>query len=121
MFDIDHFKDINDIYGHDAGDHVLKDIAGIVSENIRENDILVRWGGEEFLILAPETDIDHAKLLANKLRLIIREFQISGIGNVSGSFGVTQFKEDDDTDSFIKRVDITLYKAKKGGRDKVEV
>ncbi len=121
MFDIDRFKTINDIHGHDTGDYVLKDISKIVSENLRENDIFVRWGGEEFLILAPETDIFHAKLLADKLRIIIREFHFSGVGNISSSFGVAQFDENDDTDSFIKRVDINLYKAKRSGRDKVEV
>jgi diguanylate cyclase (GGDEF)-like protein len=120
MFDIDHFKNINDLYGHDTGDDVLKEIVGIVSENIRENDILVRWGGEEFLILAPETNIYHARLLADKLRLMIKGFEFARVGNISGSFGVTQFREDDDMDSFIKRVDVSLYKAKKGGRDKVE-
>jgi diguanylate cyclase (GGDEF)-like protein len=121
MFDIDHFKSINDIHGHDAGDYVLKDISKIVSQNIRENDVFVRWGGEEFLIVAPETDINHAKLLADKLRTMIREFHFDKIGNISSSFGVAQFNEEEDMGNFIKRVDNILYKAKKGGRDKVEV
>lgn len=121
MFDIDNFKDINDNYGHSVGDYVLKEISRIVSENVRHTDVFARWGGDEFIILTLETDIDNAKFLADKFLMIIKDFHFGEVGRVTGSFGVAQFKDNDDPDSFLNRVDKALYKAKKGGRNRVEV
>jgi len=119
MFDIDHFKEINDTYGHWTGDQVLKDITRTVSEHIRNIDTLARWGGDEFLILAPETDIEKAKQLADKLNSNIKKFQFVECGNVTCSFGVAQFNQNEDIENLIKRVDSALYKAKSSGRDTV--
>lgn len=120
MFDVDFFKDINDSYGHGVGDKVLKEITSIVAEHIREPDFLIRWGGDEFMILIPESDLEEATQLARKLCLLIRKFHFSEVGEVTGSFGVVQLQESDDQDKFIKRADKALYKAKKNGRNRVE-
>ncbi len=121
MFDIDHFKAINDTYGHDEGDYVLKKMSEIVSKNIRDNDTFIRWGGEEFFIIAPETDLNRAKLLAEKLCLIFRNgFVFRTVGVVTCSYGVVQYKEGYDIDTFVKHADNALYLAKKKGRCRVE-
>ncbi len=120
MFDIDYFKRINDAYGHNIGDCVLKQVTQIVSDNIRETDILARWGGDEFLILTPESDINNTKLMANKLGALIKEFRFQEVGNVTSSFGVAQFRPGDDLETFIGRADHVLYRAKEGGRGRVE-
>lgn len=120
-FDIDRFKEVNDAYGHQAGDSVLKAIADIVRANIRETDYLVRWGGEEFIILAPETEIERGEVLAHRIRGVIESFRFDKIGRMTVSFGVTQYKPDDVEDTFIKRADDALYMAKERGRNRVEV
>jgi diguanylate cyclase (GGDEF)-like protein/PAS domain S-box-containing protein len=121
MFDIDHFKKVNDKYGHVAGDHVLKTIADIVRKNMRKTDYLFRWGGEEFLILSSETQLDKAHALAERIRKAIESYKFKKVGKVTVSFGVTEFKERDTEDSFVKRTDDAMYKAKKKGRNCVEV
>jgi diguanylate cyclase (GGDEF)-like protein/PAS domain S-box-containing protein len=121
MFDIDHFKKINDRYGHSNGDYVLKTIAVIVRKNIRKIDYLFRWGGEEFLILSSETQLDKAHALAERIRKAIESYKFKKVGKVTVSFGVTEFKERDTQDSFIKRADDAMYKAKEKGRNRVEV
>lgn len=117
--DIDYFKNINDTYGHLAGDDVLIEITKLVSENIRDVDVFARWGGEEFMILVPHNDIEGARILAEKLRTMLEGYRIAGIGAVTCSFGAAQFNEDDTVDSFLKRTDDALYKAKQGGRNRV--
>lgn len=121
MFDIDHFKKVNDTYGHGAGDYVLKTIAGIVRKNIRKIDYLFRWGGEEFLILSSETQLDKAHALAERIRKAIESYKFNKVGKVTVSFGVTELTEIDTQDSFIKRADDAMYKAKEKGRNRVEV
>ncbi len=121
IFDIDHFKKVNDTHGHIVGDNVLKCVATIVKENIRKIDHLIRWGGEEFVIVDPETDLRRAEALAERIRKVIENYPFDRAGKVTVSFGVTQFKEDDTEDTFIKRADDALYKAKKNGRNRVEV
>lgn len=121
MLDIDHFKRVNDTYGHDVGDYVIKNIVDIVKKNIRNIDIFVRWGGEEFIILCPETDSLSAATLAQKLRSAIDDASFDKVGNITCSFGVTSFKDNESKDSFIKRSDSALYKAKDEGRNKVVV
>ena len=121
MFDIDHFKLVNDTYGHQAGDAVLKETARLISENIRDADLLARYGGEEFMILASHTDRESAFMLAEKLRETVRTAKFNRVQHVTCSFGVTQFHGRDTIDSFLKRIDDALYKAKNYGRDRVEM
>ncbi len=121
MFDIDHFKIVNDTYGHVIGDHVLKSVADIAKEKTRKTDYLIRWGGEEFMIISPDTELESAEELAERIRQMIEDFTFNKNGNVTVSFGVTQFTNDDTEDTFIKRADDALYKAKMKGRNRVEV
>lgn len=121
MFDIDHFKLVNDTHGHQAGDAVLKEMAKLISENIRDADLLARYGGEEFMILASHTDRESAFTLAEKLREKVRTAKFDGALHITCSFGVTQFHDRDTIDSFLKRIDDALYMAKNNGRDRVEI
>ena|GEM_PF-435365 len=118
-FDIDHFKQVNDTYGHKAGDNVLIKITQLIQKELRKTDILARWGGEEFLIVIPETSLHNGVVLANKLREIIEEFEFDQASKVTCSFGVTQFTLHDDIDKFIERADKALYEAKDSGRNRV--
>jgi len=119
MFDIDLFKQINDLYGHDVGDKVLKTIANIVLSNIRATDILARYGGEEFVIISPETTLEDAKALAEKLRKEIENFLFEEGFSITCSFGVTSLNQEDTKETILKRVDEALYKAKREGRNRV--
>ncbi len=121
MFDLDHFKRINDTYSHTMGDHVLKEVAQLVSENIRAHDIFTRWGGEEFMVLVPKTTRDQAVTLAEKLRQLCEGHDFGSGLKVTASFGVTQFEPGEMTETFIERVDQALYQAKGNGRNRVEV
>ena len=121
MFDIDHFKIVNDTYGHAVGDYVLQALTQIVKLNLRETDYLVRWGGEEFVIIAPDTDIERAEILAERVRKSAEEYKFERAGTVTVSFGVTQFTKNDTEDTLIRRTDDALYSAKRMGRNRVEV
>ena len=120
LFDIDHFKKINDTYGHDIGDKVLEELGKIIKSNIRKYDYAFRWGGEEFLILAPETNIDQAYAMAEKLRKAVESHTFPEVGKVTISLGVAQidFEEDKDIKRLIKRADNALYSSKLGGRNR---
>ena len=120
MFDLDHFKSVNDQHGHQVGDYVLQEVARLVKINIRQTDIFARYGGEEFVILSPETTLEGAKEIAEKLRVLIERHEFRHIGSLTCSFGVVQFELSDTASSLIYRVDMALYKAKNGGRNKVE-
>ena len=121
MFDIDYFKKLNDTYGHNAGDYVLKTLTQIVENTFRKIDYIIRWGGEEFLVIALDTDLGGAEVMAEKIRKAIENYNFDKVGRVTASFGVTQFKQDDTEDSFMKRADDALYQAKGKGRNRVEV
>jgi diguanylate cyclase (GGDEF)-like protein/PAS domain S-box-containing protein len=121
MFDIDHFKGVNDTYGHAVGDYVLKTLSQIAKKNIREIDYLIRWGGEEFIVIALDTELRGAEVMAEKIRKAIENYSFEKVGRLTVSFGVTQFKQDDTEDSFMKRADNALYQAKEKGRNRVEV
>jgi len=121
MMDIDYFKKINDTYGHLCGDCVLREITMLVNRTIRQYDLFARWGGEEFMILSPNNDIENARQLAERLRTEIEDFDFSSAHSVTCSFGVAEFKEGDNIDSFTKRTDDALYKAKAKGRNRVEL
>ena len=116
MFDIDHFKDINDDYGHDVGDIVLKELSALVLNHTREVDIFARWGGEEFMIIS-QSNIYQSEMFAEKLRQIIQEHKFSHIDTLRCSFGVAQYREDDNIHKIVKRCDSMLYSAKESGRN----
>ena len=123
MFDIDHFKKINDFHGHLAGDHVLKELARIVQARIRRDEVFARYGGEEFAIILPETALEGARLLAEGLREKVESskftFQNEEI-SVTISIGVAQLEDGEKTGTdLIKDADVKLYEAKRGGRNKV--
>ncbi len=120
--DIDDFKRINDLYGHNHGDRALKAIANLLKNNLRKNDTLARWGGEEFLILLSETTYQEACIVANKLKDSLSAFQHSYLDeteNLSMTFGISQFKGD--LDRCISEADKALYKGKKDGKDCVVI
>jgi diguanylate cyclase (GGDEF)-like protein len=113
------FKAVNDKYGHDVGDNVLKEYTKIISSLLRSSDIFCRIGGEEFVIILPHTNIENAKSIAQKLRITVESSKV--IIPITISFGVVEYKKGENLDSIFKRVDNALYKAKKSGRNRVEV
>jgi len=121
MFDIDDFKNINDTYGHDVGDIVLIDLSNILKKSIRATDYPARWGGEEFMVLLPETSIEETSRIANELRQNVENYQPENIKlPITISIGVAEFMANENTkDDFIKNVDIALYQAKRTGKNKV--
>ena len=120
IFDIDNFKKFNDDYGHNVGDEVLKVISEIVLQSVREHDTVVRWGGEEFLVLLPQTELEGAKKVAEKIRRAIEKYHDEEIpAKITASFGVTKLEKDDDETSVIKKADEALYIAKKEGKNLV--
>jgi diguanylate cyclase (GGDEF)-like protein len=122
FFDLDHFKNINDEYGHLVGDEVLKQVAEVVENANRRADIFARYGGEEFIILSPATDISGAQQHAERLRRDIAKHRFGEIDRLTCSFGVAEYKPDsDDVPSLFKRADSALYNAKKLGRNRVEI
>ena len=121
MFDLDHFKNVNDRFGHAAGDTVLRSVANTVKKRIRKTDYFARWGGEEFIILLPETSLNNAAELAEELRKKISETALDGIGKVTASFGVTEYRNTDTMDTVLLRVDGALYEAKGSGRNCVKI
>jgi len=120
MFDIDHFKEINDTFGHSAGDSVLSELAFLIKQNIRKDDFFARFGGEEFMIISKNIGVKGAVELAEKLRLKIETYGFSSKINVKCSFGVTGYRRGDTAESIVKRADEALYKAKENGRNRVE-
>ncbi|SMC09398.1 GGDEF domain-containing protein [Nitratiruptor tergarcus] len=119
FFDIDHFKKINDTYGHDVGDLVLQKLASIIRNHLRQTDTLARFGGEEFLIVLPEMDLQNTKIVAEKIRKRVETTDFEEVKKITISLGVTQLKEDDTRQELLKRVDEALYQAKNSGRNKV--
>ncbi|NOQ30318.1 MAG: diguanylate cyclase [Helicobacteraceae bacterium] len=120
MLDIDHFKKVNDIYGHNIGDQVLVSIADIIKSMIRENDSFVRFGGEEFFVLTSNTNLKIATKIAEKFRITIEQTPHSKENLIkTASFGVVEYAEKEEMESLIKRADLLLYEAKKSGRNMV--
>jgi diguanylate cyclase (GGDEF)-like protein len=121
MLDLDHFKQINDIHGHEQGDEVLAAIGAILSGCMRDSDFAARFGGEEFLLLLPDTAHEQAAVLAEKLRGTIADAQL-GVGSITASLGVASFPEDGlDAEQLLRRADGALYAAKDHGRNRVEL
>lgn len=121
LCDIDHFKLVNDVHGHQVGDKILIEFAGVLKANLRKTDIIGRWGGEEFLIIVPECDIEQTKILAEKLRNIISNHQFPVVGHKTCSFGVTTYYSGDTESTILARADRALYEAKQSGRNKTVV
>ncbi len=119
FIDIDDFKIINDIYGHLIGDKILIEFANVLKENIKENDILGRWGGEEFIIISDNSSLDSSILLSENIRKIIEKTKFNKIEKLTASFGIAEFKENDNISTLIQKADISLYKAKREGKNKV--
>jgi len=120
MLDVDRFKIINDTYGHQTGDTVLVQLAELLRRNARETDIVGRWGGEEFLIICPETNLMLVTALAERYRLEMERNDFGQVGQVTSSFGVTSIQEGDDVETLVRRADEALYRAKEFGRNRVE-
>lgn len=120
MIDLDHFKTVNDTYGHNEGDNVLREFADVLREMIRAEDIAARWGGEEFIIILPHTACEAAEAMAERIRIACEQ-HAGTMHGLSASFGVSQLKDDDDEDSLIRRADDAMYCAKKEGRNRVVI
>ncbi len=121
MFDIDHFKQVNDTFGHNVGDAVLKKIAYLVRKILRKVDYFMRWGGEEFIIISAGTDREQAYTLAERIRKRIGNYKFDHIDKITVSCGVAEYTEEDTENSLIKRADDAMYKAKRKGRNRVAV
>jgi len=121
LFDIDNFKNINDTYGHNVGDEVLKNISLIIKNNIRVTDMLFRIGGEEFIIIYPKIEIDDAFVSIEKLKNLIKNEKMIPDSSITFSIGLTQITSEDNEDTIFKRVDDLMYFSKKNGKDKISV
>ncbi len=119
FMDIDHFKRVNDNYGHDVGDLVLRATVQVIKDNLESSYVFGRWGGEEFICILPETGLEEAAVFAEKLRKAIESNCFVAVQHITMSFGVTSSKPADDSESFVKRADEALYEAKETGRNKV--
>lgn len=122
MIDLDNFKNINDTYGHSCGDNVLKVVAETLSKNVREIDTFCRWGGEEFVVLLPETNLETAMIWAERARELLASKLIESHDeqslNVTASFGVmATCGENETVETLMEKVDKALYRAKESGKD----
>ncbi len=121
LFDLDRFKNINDAYGHNTGDVILQEVAHLLRQNIRASDPFGRWGGDEFLCLATNTDGKQATELAERLREALQRYRFTKVDSITASFGVTTYQPGDTPETLVRRADMGLYKAKASGRNRVEV
>ena len=119
LLDIDHFKDVNDTFGHQAGDYVLREISALLRRTVRAYDILVRWGGEEFLVVLPGVEQEQALKLAERIRAAIENLPLAGIGGVTASVGVASLGTDFSFEAMFAAADRRLYSAKSSGRNTV--
>jgi diguanylate cyclase (GGDEF)-like protein/PAS domain S-box-containing protein len=119
LIDIDYFKSINDTFGHIVGDLFLVEFANLLQMNVRESDIIGRWGGEEFLIILPHTNLDATCISANKLKEIIEKNDFSKVGHKTASFGVSSFGVGVSVEQVIENADKALYTSKENGRNQV--
>ncbi len=121
MFDVDHFKRVNDSHGHQVGDQVLLRISEVTQRNLRTEDALARWGGEEFVVLLPHSTAAEAARLAERLRALVADCPMPAVSRISASYGVAQWQPGETLDSWFRRLDQALYRAKAAGRNRVEL
>jgi diguanylate cyclase (GGDEF)-like protein len=121
LFDFDRFKDINDSYGHQVGDRVLREVIRRVKDTLRDNDIVGRYGGEEFLVILTDTPLHEAVKVAERIRKMVESLEFPEGFRVTVSCGVSQMKPEDSLEAMIKRADEALYRAKERGRNRTEV
>ena len=121
LFDIDHFKRINDAFGHPTGDQVLAQMAGAVGGTIRITDLFARWGGEEFAVLLPGSCLNDGRVLAEKLRRELEKQPFPEVGHITCSFGVAEYAPGDTADGLMKKADLCMYQAKASGRNRVNI
>ena len=121
FLDIDHFKIVNDSYGHDAGDSVLVELAELLRKTTRNGDFIARWGGEEFIITLQSTTVVQASVIAEKIRENIEQHNFTNGGNQTISLGVSEYAFNESKESLLKRVDEALYRAKDSGRNRVVI
>lgn len=120
MMDIDHFKQINDQHGHAVGDAVLAGVARLLEANVRAGDACARLGGEEFVVLLPNTPGEQARQVAEKLRSLVETRSVDGVPPCTASFGVSSIGPGEDIEALLRAADRALYRAKAGGRNRVE-
>ena len=121
MCDIDHFKDVNDTYGHNRGDIVLKDFTTVIRDSVRDTDYLIRWGGEEFIVLMKVNCIDSLEKATEHIRQSIENYHFEEVDNITASFGITLYIQKEEIIDTLERIDKALYKAKDNGRNQVQV
>lgn len=121
FMDIDFFKKVNDTYGHDIGDEILKEYSRVINQNIRISDYFARWGGEEFVLLCSDTSIYQATKMAEKLCRTIESHKFINDLRITSSFGISEYVKNDSISNVFKRADTALYEAKESGRNKVRV
>jgi len=117
LIDIDYFKTINDTYGHDIGDEILIELGKILQENVRESDLVGRWGGEEFIVICPETTAQQCEVVAEHLRVTVENWEFTNQIKMTVSIGVAEYAKTDDKYSLFKKADEALYCAKQNGRN----
>ncbi len=120
MLDLDYFKQVNDHHGHTVGDRVLQEFGEIVKQQLRLTDQFARWGGEEFIIAAPHTQLNDALIVAERIRVAIAQYDFSTVGQVTASIGVIEYRAGETVITVLERVDNALYRAKANGRNRVE-
>ena len=123
IYDIDHFKNINDVHGHQAGDHVIRTVADIIVQSIRGSDIPARYGGDEFCVILSRTDLDHAMIAAERILEKVRATEITFDSQrikATLSGGIAQYRGQPSAEEFVRQVDDALYQAKQNGRDRIE-
>ena len=119
IIDIDYFKQVNDTFGHNVGDEVLKEFSNILLQNIRNTDFLGRWGGEEFMVICPNSTVKSARILAEKLRVKVESHHFKYIGKKTASFGIAEYQKKLRSTDVIESADTNLYTAKRTGRNRV--
>ncbi|WP_018937071.1 PAS domain S-box protein [Thioalkalivibrio sp. ALJ24] len=121
LLDLDRFKDVNDTFGHDVGDEVLQQLVGVLQDRLRKSDVIGRWGGEEFMVLLPSTELRRARKVAETLRARVSDTTFPGSGRLTISIGVAQHRQGEPLKDTFKRADDALYDAKRHGRNRVAV
>jgi diguanylate cyclase (GGDEF)-like protein len=121
LLDVDRFKSVNDRFGHDVGDDVLRALARVLQQGARLTDVIGRWGGEEFMVVCTGTKAGEAALLAERLAQALRSTHVDVVGTVTASFGVAQARAGEMPRQLVERADRALYQAKHEGRDRVIV